>query len=147
MAGDFCLAAILRFAEAPRDSEAVERLDKSIGDLPDRSCRPRRDSLVIAAAPAIRQPGDGGRDGRALLAGLTRDVAFREYPGQPLTKAAICDLRAIGFGELTPATLFRGETEEDCRGPFVSQFLLRNIPYELKTVDQRFRAQVEVKAS
>jgi hypothetical protein len=68
-----------------------------------------------------------------------RDVAFREYADHPLTSAAIGDLRAIGFGEPTPATLFRGETAGDRRGPFVRQFLLRDIPYGLKTVDRRFR--------
>jgi hypothetical protein len=61
---------------------------------------------------------------------LMRDVAFREYAGHPLSTAAIADLRAIGFGELTPATLFRGETAGDRCGPFVSQFLLRDIPYD-----------------
>jgi hypothetical protein len=46
-----------------------------------------------------------------------------------LTITAIRDLRAIGFGEFTPATFFRGETARDRRGPFVSQFSLRHIPY------------------
>ena len=39
---------------------------------------------------------------------LTRDVALREYAGHPLTKAASGDLRAIGLGELTRATLDHG---------------------------------------
>jgi len=73
---------------------------------------------------------------------LTRDVAFREYAGHPLTKAASGDLRAIGLGELTTATLFRGETPGDRRGPFVNQFLLRDIHYGLKKIDQRFRIPI-----
>ena len=73
---------------------------------------------------------------------LTRDVAFREYAGHPLTKAASGDLRAIGLGELTTATLFRGETPGDRRGPFVSQFLLRDIHYGLKKINQRFRIPI-----
>jgi hypothetical protein len=73
---------------------------------------------------------------------LTRDAAFREYAGHPLTKAASGDLRAIGSGELTTATLFRGETPGDRRGPFVSQFLLRDIHYGLKKIDQRFRIPI-----
>ena len=81
----------------------------------------------------------GGRDGRALLAGADARCRIPGYAGDPLTTTAIGDLRAIGFGRFTPATLFRGETAEDYRGPFDSQFLLRDIPYGLKTVDQRFR--------
>ena len=73
---------------------------------------------------------------------LTRDAAFREYAGHPLTKAASGDLRAIGSGELTTATLFRGETPGDRRGPFVNQFLLRDIHYGLKKIDQRFRIPI-----
>src|SRR5262249_8412745 len=49
------------------------------------------------------------------------------------------DLTAVGYSGLTPVTLFRGETDGDRRGPLLSQFLWRDVPYGIGTVEQRFR--------
>jgi hypothetical protein len=40
-------------------------------------------------------------------------------------------------GRVTPATLFRGAAAGDLAGPYVSQFLLRDIPYGVQTISQR----------
>jgi PAP2 superfamily len=75
---------------------------------------------------------------------LTRDVPFREYETHPLVAAAIVDMNAFpeplsGTGQkLTPATVFRGETPGDLIGPYLSQFLWLEIPYGIKTVEQRY---------
>jgi hypothetical protein len=76
---------------------------------------------------------------------LTRDVPFRNYETDPLVAAAVIDLNAFtepltsGAGEKpTPATVFRGETRGDIVGPYLSQFLWLDIPYGIKTIEQRY---------
>jgi hypothetical protein len=77
---------------------------------------------------------------------LTRDVPFRDYESDPLVAAAVTDLNAFSepptsaSGEkATPATVFRGETRGDVIGPYLSQFLWLDIPYGIKTIEQRYR--------
>jgi hypothetical protein len=128
-----------RFADAPRDSEAVERLNNPQATYAIDLVGPDATALPLPPPPPFASQKTAAEMAELYWLALMRDVAFREYAGHPLATAAIGDLRAIGFGELTPATLFRGETAGDHRGPFVSQFLLRDVPYGLKMVDQRFR--------
>jgi hypothetical protein len=76
---------------------------------------------------------------------LTRDVPFRQYETDPLVAAAITDLNAftepltsLNGVKLTPAAVFRGETPGDLVGPYLSQFLWLDIPYGIKTLEQRY---------
>jgi len=76
---------------------------------------------------------------------LTRDIPFREYEGNPLIGAAISDLNGFtepprsGGGEKpNSATIFRGEMQGDLIGPYLSQFLWLDIPYGIKTIEQRY---------
>jgi hypothetical protein len=41
--------------------------------------------------------------------------------------------------KITSGTLFRGETVGELVGPYISQFLWLEIPYGIKTIDQRYR--------
>lgn len=80
---------------------------------------------------------------RALL----RDVPFADYGAHPLVAAACQDLssavRAPRQGDrVTPATLFRGDAEGDLVGPYVSQFLLKPVPYLPLWVEQKIRTSV-----
>jgi hypothetical protein len=70
---------------------------------------------------------------------LLRDVPFRDYGTNALVSTAATDLREAGFAATDPVRLFRGDAAGDLQGPLVSQFLWHDIPYGLKTVDQRFR--------
>jgi hypothetical protein len=77
---------------------------------------------------------------------LLRDVPFRAYDSHPLVAAAVADLNAFahplsarGDQSVTPGTLFRGDTAGDLIGPYLSQFLWLDIPYGIKTIDQRYR--------
>ena len=77
---------------------------------------------------------------------LTADVPFQNYEASPLITAALSDLNAFSHplssspaGTITSGTLFRGETVGDLIGPYVSQFLWLDIPYGIKTLDQRCR--------
>ena len=74
---------------------------------------------------------------------LTREVPFREYDRHPLLTAAIGDINALETfsstaAKLTSATIFRGDTPGDRIGPYLSQFLWLDIPYGLKTLEQRY---------
>ena len=76
---------------------------------------------------------------------LTRDVPFREYDTHSFIAAAVADMNAFaepltsGAGEkATPTTVFRGETPGDLIGPYLSQFLFLDIPYGIKTIEQRY---------
>jgi hypothetical protein len=72
---------------------------------------------------------------------LTRDVPFCEYETDPLVAAAVADLNAFTeplTSSTGNATVFRGETPGDLIGPYLSQFLWLDIPYGIKTVEQRY---------
>lgn len=90
-----------RFAEAPRDSKAVERLNNPQAAYGIDLVGPDAAALSLPPPPFASQEMAAEMAELYWLA-LVRDVAFREYAGHPLTTAAIADLRAIGFGELTP---------------------------------------------
>ncbi len=77
---------------------------------------------------------------------LTIDVPFRNYETDALIKAAVTDLNAFSHppgatppGKITTGTLFRAETAGDLVGPYISQFLWLDVPYGIKTFDQRYR--------
>lgn len=64
---------------------------------------------------------------------LTRDVPFDRYGDHPLIARAAAELHT------TPATLFRGDAAGDRVGPYLSQFLWKEIPYGAIRVEQRVR--------
>ena len=77
---------------------------------------------------------------------LTVDVPFQDYESSPLIAAALSDLNAFSHpldsssaGKVATGTLFRGETVGDLIGPYISQFLWLDVPYGIKTIDQRYR--------
>lgn len=65
---------------------------------------------------------------------LTRDVAFEDYGADPLIAEACRELGASPLssaygGDVTPAVVFRGGRSGDRVGPYVSQFLWKEVPY------------------
>ncbi|MCP3995277.1 MAG: vanadium-dependent haloperoxidase [bacterium] len=77
---------------------------------------------------------------------LLRDVPFVEYETHPLAAAACEDLSRLSALRgprqkelVTPGTLFRGDTSGDLAGPYLSQFLVKPIPYLPTWVEQRIR--------
>ncbi|RNL85738.1 vanadium-dependent haloperoxidase [Halostreptopolyspora alba] len=102
---------------------------------------PDAQALTIPPAPRI-----DGRENSAEMVelywmALLRDVPFGEFSPDTVGEAAE-ELTGLDFrgprvdGEVTPGTLFRGDTPGDLRGPYVSQFLLRDIPYGTLRVPQ-----------
>ncbi len=77
---------------------------------------------------------------------LLRDVPFTEYDSHPLVAEAAADLSRFSdfrgprrSGSVTPDTLFRQDLPGCLTGPWMSQFLLRDIPYGSLTIEQRNR--------
>jgi hypothetical protein len=77
---------------------------------------------------------------------LTRDINFSDYHENHLTNQAAFELSTIsGYrgpkngGRVTPGYLFRGNTPGDLTGPYLSQFLLMDIPYGAMIMQQRYR--------
>lgn len=80
---------------------------------------------------------------------LTRDVPFTDYASNALTTAAVSDLNnklhQIGptvAGRLTTGSLFRGTTAGDLIGPYISQFMLADIPFGPTRIAQRYAQPV-----
>ncbi|NYI08382.1 vanadium-dependent haloperoxidase [Allostreptomyces psammosilenae] len=75
---------------------------------------------------------------------LCRDVPFRDFAADRRVAAAAEELDGLpGYrgprlcGRVTPATLFRGDAPGELVGPYVSQYLLRDIPNGTLRVPQR----------
>lgn len=87
-------------------------------------------------APALSSAWQAGEIAENYWMAILRDVPFTQYGTDPLVAEACADLSAMSDfrgpkvgGQVTPATLFRGFTAGDLVGPYMSQFLLRNIPF------------------
>lgn len=105
--------------------------------------------LSVPAAPSFASAQMAGEMAEAYWQALTRDVPFRDFGSNPLTRAAAADLS--GFSDfrgpkvnskVTTGTLFRGNTPGDLVGPYISQFLWRDIPFGAAAVVQRYRTTV-----
>jgi hypothetical protein len=99
--------------------------------------------LAIPPAPRIDGPENSAEMAELYWMALLRDVPFSDYETDAGIAAACADLSGFSdfrgpkqAGAVTPATLFRGFTPGDLAGPYVSQFLLRDIPYGTLRVSQ-----------
>ena len=100
--------------------------------------------LKIRPAPRIDSPENSGEMAELYWMTLARDINFTDYDNAPLIADACTDLSGFSdfrgpkqSGFVTPATIFRGNTTGDQKGPYVSQFLLKDIPYGTLTISQR----------
>ena len=96
-------------------------------------------------APSFRSATTAAEMGEVYWQALTRDEPFIDYHSSTLIADAVQDLNSFSAtvgptadGDVTPQTLFRGETAGDVIGPYISQFLLKNIPYGPSTIVQRY---------
>jgi hypothetical protein len=102
--------------------------------------------LAIPAAPPVASAWAAGEMVELYWMALARDVAFTDYASNPITQAASAELNALSAfrgpkaaGAVILATLFRGFTAADVRGPYLSQFLLKPVPFGAQYVEQRMR--------
>ncbi len=99
---------------------------------------------TLPPAPRIDGPENSAEMVELYWMALLRDVPFGSYPNLLLPARAAHELSGLSDfrgpkkgGFVTPRTLFRGSTPGDLVGPYVSQFLLLDIPYGSLTIAQR----------
>lgn len=114
------------------------------------------DSHLLSIPPAYRfsDAGSIGEIAENYWQALCRDVPFSAYGtgagaddaggGVSLTGMAAADLSHYAVfdgpkagGAVTKDTLFRGLTEGDVTGPYLSQFLLLDVPYGAERIEQK----------
>jgi membrane-associated phospholipid phosphatase len=136
-------AALVKAAESgrPTDFEAVP----SPGDI--RQVNPLAAFAFTLAGPdphALPLPAPPRFDSAEIAAeacelywqALTRDVPFEAFASDATVAAACQELTTLPAfrgprvdGAVTPATVFRGSFAGDLVGPYVSQFLWKEVPY------------------
>ncbi|MGC9669570.1 vanadium-dependent haloperoxidase [Planosporangium sp. 12N6] len=101
-------------------------------------------ALTIPPAPRIDSAQNSSEMVELYWMALCRDVPFTSFDTDPLIAEAAGELSGLSDfrgptrdGAITADTLFRGTTRGDLRGPFLSQFLLRDIPYGTLLISQR----------
>lgn len=105
-------------------------------------------SVTMPPAPRIDSAEGSGEMGELYWMALLRDVSFTNYSTHPLVIQAVNSLNT-DFTDfrgpkntvnlVTHRTLLRGFTPGDLVGPYISQFLLKPIPYGTLTIRQRNR--------
>ena len=100
--------------------------------------------LSIAPAPAFSSAEQAADAIELYWQALARDVPFSEYDSNPIAQTAAAELTKLsGFqgpktnGRVDAGTLFRGFTAGDSQGPYVSQFLMKGIPFGAQYVEQQ----------
>lgn len=92
--------------------------------------------FTVPTPPAFDSAEQASEAAELYWQALTLDIPFRDYASDPLIAAAAADLsRCTRFagprsgGTVTAGTLFRGTAPGDLTGPYVSQFLWKEVPY------------------
>ncbi|WP_423799987.1 vanadium-dependent haloperoxidase [Neobacillus sp. SAB-20_R2A] len=102
--------------------------------------------LSVNAPPSFSSAWEASDIAEVYWQALTRDVPFEDYNTNPLTLLAASDLSKFSDFRgpkanrlVSTGTLFRGVTPGDLIGPYISQFLLNDIPFGATTIIQRYR--------
>lgn len=86
-------------------------------------------AFSVPAPPTFSSEAEGGEMAEDYWQALTRDVNFSQYDLHPLTVAAATELSQFSnYSGTTTATLFRGPWQGDQVGPYISQFLWKDVP-------------------
>jgi hypothetical protein len=105
--------------------------------------------LGVAPAPKFASAEQAGEMAELYWQALTRDVPFSRYDTDPLANAAVADLSRLSDfrgprlrGQVSAESLFRGTTDGDLIGPYLSQFLWQDVPYGVLPISQRIRTSI-----
>ncbi len=112
----------------PRSPLAERRLANPLAAYAYEMIGPDAWYASMPPAPLFSGARQAAEMGEVYWQALTRDVPFRHYRSEPLIAEAVRDLNAFtsvpGAGAgVSAANVFRGETQGDLRGPYLSQFL------------------------
>lgn len=107
---------------------------------------PDAQAVTMPPAPTLDSAQEAGEAVELYWMARLRDVAFTDYATDATAAAAVSDLKALSdfrgprdpaSGQVTAGTLFRGGTRSDLVGPYLSQFLLLDIPISALMCEQR----------
>ncbi len=105
---------------------------------------PEPQYLLQRAAPKVTSDEAAAEAIELYWMALLRDKSFQSFDADADVAAAAAELTSItafsgprDSGQVTPATVFRGCTPGDLSGGYLSQFLLRSVPYGTLTISQR----------
>src|SRR5262245_25005018 len=118
-----------QFERVPRDPRATQRLNDPQAAYSIDLVGTDATALALLPPPTFASRAAAQEMAQLYWRALMSDVPFRIFETEPLARAALDDLTAIGAPWDTPGALFRGETSPVQRGPYVSQFLWLYIPY------------------
>ena len=105
--------------------------------------------VTMPPAYAFRSPEQVGEMAENYWMAICRDVPLIDYPTSPLIAQAAADLSryasfggpkdasAQGAGQVTPAIIFRDGVPGALKGPYLSQFMIRDVPYGSQRTDAR----------
>jgi hypothetical protein len=107
---------------------------------------PDSQQIVIAPPPAFSSAAQAAEMVELYWHALMRDVPFSAFASDPTAARACAELTALPAfsgprdgNAVTPLTLFRGVTSGSRIGPYVSQFLWRDLPWTPIRVQQKIR--------
>ncbi len=109
------------------------------------------DSHAIASppAPTFSSAQTAGEMVEDYWAALSRNVPFGQYGSDPTISQAVADLNTLSDyrgpkvkGQVTSDVIFRGPTQGDANGPYLSQFLWKPVPFGAATFTQTYRTSV-----
>ncbi|MED1204131.1 phosphoesterase [Heyndrickxia acidicola] len=110
---------------------------------------PDSHQITLEAPPSFSSAREASEMAELYWRALARDVPFAEYDTNPITQEAAADLSTYSDfggpkvnGRVTTDTLFRGDKSGDVLGPFLSQFMWKDVPYGADTVVQQYRTTV-----
>lgn len=95
-------------------------------------------------APKINSAEHAAETAELYWMALCRDINFIDYQSNSTIASACADLSALSdfrgptiAGLVTPATIFRGQNTNALVGPYISQFLYRDVPFGSLTISNR----------
>ncbi len=99
--------------------------------------------LLTPAPPQLSSSQENAEILEVYWQAVTRDLPYAEFANSIVIETAVRELRRFPvFRTVRANTIFRGETNGDHIGDYISQFLLKPIPYGNTTVEQRYRVPV-----
>ncbi|WP_420934519.1 hypothetical protein ACOJR9_00645 [Alteromonas sp. A081] len=109
------------------------------------------ETFTMPLAPEFNSAWQAAEATEVMWKALLRDVPFAQYNNSLMAKEAAADLQQLSAfrgptlttsqtkAEINTQTLFRGIGPGETVGPYISQFLLKPIPYGATTIIQRYK--------
>ena len=101
--------------------------------------------LFMKPAPRFDSAEEIGEIIELYWHALAREIPFTDYKDSSLIYDACNDLSKLSefhgpksYGDVVPETIFRGNAYGNLIGPYISQFLLKPIPYGASKIDQKY---------